>query len=298
MTATAANHQNKDGGERIRINKKRPWGAVPEALVVDVRLGTTARLVGVWLCIRPPGWIVRREHLLSVLGIGLDAWWRARKQLLQLGYLVEHKAREGGRFTSANLEFFPEPVPAATTQGFTEHGQSEPGSAKLGEPEPLPTTVLTPVLTPPPQRAADKVVVVDEVEIEWPAGLSAEQIRACGEALVNAKPERRQALADELTGAMACRPIANPPGWLRGLARRELAGGVLLELAPAIARARAAKAAAAARTAAAMIAPAPPSRAGAMPVPVRTPRQVAGRQAALAQLAAIRSDGAASAPAP
>lgn len=287
---SSADHEKKEGGERIKINKKRPWGAVPEALVVDVRLGPTARLVGVWLCIRPPGWVVRRDHLLSVLGIGLDAWWRARKQLLQLGYLVEHKTRQGGRFTSADLEFLPDPEPA-TAQWFAEHGESAPGSSEQGKPEPLTTTVLTTVLTPPPQKAAEKVVVVDE--IEWPAGLQAVQKQACGEALALTKPERRQALADELAGAMACRRIANPAGWLRGLAARELAGGVLLELAPAIAQARAAKAAAAARAEVAM-GTSPPSPARAGVVPVRSPRQVAGRQAALAQLAAIRSGGAAS----
>lgn len=292
---SSADREKREGGERIKINKKRPWGAVPEALVVDVRLGPTARLVGVWLCIRPPGWVVRRDHLLSVLGIGLDAWWRARKQLLQLGYLIEHKARQGGRFTAADLEFFPDPEPA-TAQGFTEHGESVPGSSEHGKPEPLPTTVLTTVLTPPPQTAVEKVVVVDE--IEWPAGLQEVQKQACGEALVLTKPERRQALADELAGAMACRRIANPAGWLRGLATRELAGGVLLELAPAIAQARAAKAAAAARAEVAMGTPSPPPPAGTVIVPGRSPRQVAGRQAALAQLAAIRSGGAASPPAP
>ncbi len=54
--------------------------------------------------------------------------------------------------------------------------------------------------------------------------------------------------------------------------------------------------AAAARAEVAMGTPPPPTRAGT--VPVCSPRQVAGRQAALAQLAAIRSGGAASPPAP
>lgn len=290
---SSADGEKREGGERIKIDKKRPYGVVPEALVVDGRLSPTARLVGIWLCIRPPGWVVRRDHLLSVLGIGLDAWWRARKQLLQLGYLVEHKTRLGGRFTSADLEFLPDPEPA-TAQGFSERGKSERGKPVLGKPPPLPATVSTPTLvTPPPQK---DVVVGDEIEIEWPAGLSLEQRQACGEALSMIKSKRCQELADELAGAMTLRAIGNPAGWLRGLVRRELAGGVLLELAPAVAEARTCKTAAATRIEAAMRAPPPPSHAGAKPV--LSPRQVAGRQAARAHLAAIRSGGTVSPPVP
>lgn len=260
---TAVLQQKKEGGERIQISKKRPWGAVPEGIVVDTRMGTTARLVGIWLCIRPPGWVVRRGHLLSVLGIGLDAWWRARKQLLELGYLVEHKTRQGGRFTNADLEFFHEPN-LATAQGFTEHGESVPGSSRHGKSEPLTTSVSTStLLTPPPQEKGEKVVVAID-EIEWPQGLTEEQKQACSQALGNIKAERRQAFADELAGAMGRRLIEIPAGWLRKLVKLEIEGGVVLELAPAIAQVRVRKAAAAEREAAAMKSSQPlPSKADA-----------------------------------
>ena len=281
---TAAENQKKEGGERIKINKKKPWGCVPEALVQDVRLGTTARVVGVWLCIRPPNWVVRRDYLLQVLGIGLDAWWRARRQLLQHGYLVENRERQGGRFTSAELEFFPEPA-QTTAQGFTEPGKAEPGKA-----EPLPTTVSTSTnKPPPPPQSKEKTVVVVMDEIHWPAGLSVEQTQACGDALSIASPARRQALADELAGAMArCRPkVDNPPGWLRGLVKRELDGGAHLELAPGIASTRAARAAALAREGGGTITIAAP-RPLASPAGPASLRQLAGRAAARQQLAALK----------
>ena len=244
--------EKKDTGERIRIRRDRPWGSVPESLVVDVELGTTARLVGIWLCIRPPNWIVRRGHLLSSLGIGLDSWWRARRELIERGYLVEHMRRDGGRFTTADLEFFPQPD-LTTAQGFTEHGKSEPGSAEPGKTEPLTETLKTTTKKPPPQTA----VVVVAPEIHWPTGLVEEQRQACWKAVEAANTGRHQGLIDELAGAMANRPIASPAGWLRGLMKRELAGGVLLELAQGVAQARAARSAAAARSEAAMLAPCP-----------------------------------------
>lgn len=262
----------KDIGERIQIRRDRPWGSEPESLVEDVELGPTARLVGVWLCIRPPNWIVRRAHLLSTLGIGLDSWWRARRELIARGYLVEHLCREGGRFTTAELEFFPQPD-LATAQGFTEHGKSELGSAEPGKAEPLTETLKTITKKPPPQTA-----VVVASEIQWPVGLGEEQRQACWKAVEAANTGRHQDLIDELAGAMANRPIASPAGWLRGLMKRELAGGVLLELAPGIAQARAARMAAAARSASAMGAPGsspPPQRDRAPAQPPSAARTIA-----------------------
>lgn len=272
--------EKKDTGERIRIRRDHPWGSVPESLVVDVELGTTARLVGIWLCIRPPNWIVRRAHLLSTLGIGLDSWWRARRELIARGYLVEHLCREGGRFTTADLEFFPQPD-LATAQGFTEHGKSEPGSTEPGKAEPLTETLKTITNKPPPQTA----VVVVASEIHWPAGLAEEQRQACWKAIEAADRSRQQGFIDELAGAMANRPIASPAGWLRGLIKRDLAGGVLLELAPGIAQARAARSAAAARETETAVLTTPRQQA---PAASPTPAQLAGRLAARLQLASLK----------
>ena len=160
-------------GERIKINKQKSWGAVPEELVEDQRLGAVARLVAIWICIRPPGWKIRRDHMLETLGLGLDAWWRARQQLIDYKYLFVTPKREVGRFAGSDLEFFSEPqgadpAPSATAQGFPERGSTVLGSTALGKPRRLTETDKTveKIKTPPPQKG---VVVVSEAALK-PAG--------------------------------------------------------------------------------------------------------------------------------
>lgn len=141
----------------------------------------------------------------------------------------------------------------------------------------------------PPPQAEGKTVVVVMDEIHWPGGLSPDQKRACSDAILTITGQyRRQALVDELAGAMARRHplVDNPPGWLRGLIKRELAAGVVLELAPGIASARAARAAARAREEGGTIPIAP--RPLASPAGPVSPLQLAGRAAARHQLAGYK----------
>lgn len=281
---SSAEHEKKESGERIKINKKKPWGAIPESIVVDVRMSATARIVAVWLCIRPPNWVVRRDHLLTSLGIGLDAWWRARRQLLQLGYLVEHKERRGGRFTSAGLEFFPDPEPA-TAQGFSEHGKSELELSQQVKAEPLATTVSTTTKLPPQKT----VVVADD--IAWPVGLADDQKQACGKILLPVEESRRQQLVDELAGRLQQshgQPVTNPAGWLRNLVSRDLAGDVTLELAGGVAAARSARMAAKRRDAL----PALQQSCSVASLSPPSAAQLAGRAAAREQLGRFKKAGA------
>lgn len=118
--------------------------------------------------------------MLETLGLGLDAWWRARQQLIDYKYLFVTPRRVGGRFAGSDLEFFSEPqgvADPATAQGFTERGSTaqgfpEPGSSELGSSEPgkplcLTETdeTVTKIKTPPPQKG---VVVFEDAS--KPAG--------------------------------------------------------------------------------------------------------------------------------
>lgn len=152
-----------------------------------------------------------------------------------------------------------------------------------------PKSPSEPKKEPPPPQAKEKTVVVVMDEIHWPGGLSPDQKRACSDAILTITGQyRRQALVDELAGAMARRHplVDNPPGWLRGLIKRELAAGVVLELAPGIASARAARAAARAREEGGAITIAP--RPLASPAGPASLLQLAGRAAARQQLAALK----------
>lgn len=147
--------------ERISINKHKPWGSVPEGLIEDTQLGVAARLVGAWLCIRPPGWILHRDHMLKTLGIGLDAWWRARRQLIDARYFLVSPRREGGRFCGSDLNFYSEPQPessSSTAQGFPEPGKSEPGKSEPGKPLPLTRTLVPRTLKTKTQVPPDHVI--------------------------------------------------------------------------------------------------------------------------------------------
>lgn len=248
-------NKHQSGGERIKIDRTRPWGSVPESLIEDRRLGPTTRLVAAWLCIRPPGWIVRRTHLLECLGIGLHAWWQARRELIKHKYLIVEQCRTGGRFTTADLEFFPQPE-LSTALGFTERGASELGSPEPGKPVPLPKTKETlTVETLPPHKNKKAVVVFRKEEekavqwptnpVQWPTNLEKEVIRACMTAVSTSK--RPQALADELAGSMLKKSVDNPAAWLRCLVKLDQTGELVLEHAAGVLAARDARAAASER---------------------------------------------------
>ena len=189
----------------------------------------------------------------------------------------KQKLKKGGEAISP-------PLQASRGEAISPEGRSQftPRGEAIS-----PKSPSEPKKEPPPQ-AKEKTVVVVIDEIHWPAGLSPGQIQACAEALSLVSPVRRQALADELAGAMARRHtiVANPPGWLRGLAKRELKGDLLLELAPGIAAARAARAAATAREEGGTITIAP--RPLASPAGPASLLQLAGRAAARQQLAALK----------
>lgn len=143
-------------------------------------------------------------------------------------------------------------------------------------PKPLIEPVIEPTTTP-------TVVVVDE--LHWPPGLNPHQRDACRAALESVSQDRQQWLIDELAGRLAIGGIKNPPGYLRELARREVAGGLVLELAQEVAAIREARAAAAARMA---CGPLPPTPASTRPAE-RSAISAAGLAAAKAQLARLRT---------
>jgi len=132
---SASDEKREERGESFTVKLKgAAWGAVPEPLVEDPRLSHAAVRLGVWLCIRPPGWKVRPGHVMGQLRFGKDLYQRARRELIDAGYLVIEVARaERGRFGETVWEFDRCPTNAAGA-GITGAGKAGAGDPGAGEP--------------------------------------------------------------------------------------------------------------------------------------------------------------------
>ena len=231
--------------EKIQIVKNKPWGAIPEALITDPRLGHAAVRLGVWLAIRPDGWRVWKEHSKRECRLGEDSWDRACRELKNAGYLMVKTSRSGGRFGGLQLEFNPQPelsTNTATVDGFTVHGST-------GDGKPAQLTRTHEQKPPPPEHTCVSQVVVNEGRdseprrpvdqkdpgLHWPPGLSQSQEKAMGAALGGVDTGRRQELLDEVAGRMVSpTPVGNPPGLLRMLVNLAQAGTLTCELADGV----------------------------------------------------------------
>jgi hypothetical protein len=107
---------------------------------------------------------------------------------------------------------------------------------------------------PNPLSDPDVVVVLDSskpkpgIPLFWPDSLGKVEQLECSRLLTNRsdpiEPERRQALIDELSGAMQAKPVKSPVAYFARMLRLEeqTPGGLVLVHAPAVAQARIAKA--------------------------------------------------------
>ena len=125
--------QTEERGECYTIDhSKGRWGAIPEALLEDVRLGAPARLLAAWRCTRPDGWQVYSEHVQKVLGFGKDKFQAARRQLIEFGYVSMRPTRGiGGKFGASGWVFQPAGDGNRTGAGFSGSGSS--GSGTVGD---------------------------------------------------------------------------------------------------------------------------------------------------------------------
>jgi hypothetical protein len=101
------------------------WGAVPEKLLEDTRLGPGARVLGAWICGRPPGWVFRPVHIRATLGYGKDAYRTARRELIACGYLsMDSERTTGGRYGPPVWNVHPEGdvLPAGESQSAERTG--------------------------------------------------------------------------------------------------------------------------------------------------------------------------------
>lgn len=80
------------------------FGAVPINFIEDARLGAAAIRVGAWVMVQPLSgqWRISISEMLRRLCMSKGAWLRARKQLIECGYLVAPETRRRARKGEVN----------------------------------------------------------------------------------------------------------------------------------------------------------------------------------------------------
>jgi hypothetical protein len=124
----------------------------------------------------------------------------------------------------------------------SNHLETRQIQAPIQQPEPA--KPATPDALPPQSKAG--VVVAGAEAIEYknlilPVSLAKDWHPGVLHALQQVQPTDRQALLDELAGQMesTAKSIHNPAGWMHGLAKRFVQGGVVLAMAETVAAERA-----------------------------------------------------------
>lgn len=155
-------------GEQIVVDHARGrWGAVPICLLEDKRVSLSTRAILVWFVTRDASWRFRRSQFLCALGIGLDGWQAARRQMIHAGYLRTWQTRPvQGRFAAPAYKLNPyaaELAVAATAPGVAGPGDAGPGVTGPGQARPLTTRSVSTqsIETPQPLRARAAPVVAE-----------------------------------------------------------------------------------------------------------------------------------------
>lgn len=222
------------------------WGAVPEALLEDERLGLDSRAVAAWLAIKPAGWLVSVQALRARLQIRKDRWQRIANELESACYLTREKRQGAGGKWIWNIEFNPAPPDVPETRavagfpgsGQTVSGDTAHGSAGDGEPghkripsSDIPTSVNTTTTTNAPrgvvrgcgQRRAEKKDAGPGKQrvLIFPSQLSPVEREAITDLTSDVPVDSAQQLLDELTDAIETKAIRTTPlRWFRAVLKK------------------------------------------------------------------------------
>lgn len=126
-----SNFPNHSGGVLQVVHTER-YGAVPEALLEDRRLGLDSRAVASWLAIKASGWQINVAYLRSRLALpgkeelGQALWLRIARELESAGYLSRKKRKGESGLWVWHITFNPVP------DGGTVAGSAGPRSAISG----------------------------------------------------------------------------------------------------------------------------------------------------------------------
>lgn len=255
--------------------RRAPYGIVPEALVQDTRLSAHACRLAVWLAIRPPGWVVHPEHAQVVLGMGRDAYYSARRQLIDSGYITCSQERgANGRMAASVFVFDAEPL-----SGLTVSGQAGYGATGCGQPSHITLTGNNSNNHTTTTGAGEPVVVCGD--FFWPDCISITLRPACLKTMIGLNHGQQQHLLDELSGQPVGK-VKNPARWLARLVPLVQRDCFVPEVAPAVREARETRERVAAKTAEASVA------AAREQTPAEKARSAAIKATVLTKLRAIK----------
>ncbi|CAB3814313.1 hypothetical protein LMG26846_00057 [Achromobacter insuavis] len=117
------------GGGTLEVVHGARWGAVPEALLEDKRLGLDTRGTAAWLAIKPTGWKIIIEVLCNRLDITRGRWQRIARELQEFGYLQRDRVHGSNGQWIWMTSFSPVPT---SGYGETIHGPAGNGPASSG----------------------------------------------------------------------------------------------------------------------------------------------------------------------
>lgn len=126
-------------GGVVQVVHTARYGAVPEALLEDRRLGLDTRAVAAWLAIKASGWQIKISYLRCSLALpgktelGKDLWQRIAAELESAGYLSRTKLKGSNGLWLWHITFNPAP-PNATIAGSAGYGAATHGSVGHGAP--------------------------------------------------------------------------------------------------------------------------------------------------------------------
>lgn len=91
---------------KIRNSRKQPFTIVLNSFIENNKLSLKARMLGIFIFSRPPGWSVHVTHFVKIFKEGKDAIYSGFKELEENGYLRKVQPRSDlGKFKKFDYEF-------------------------------------------------------------------------------------------------------------------------------------------------------------------------------------------------
>lgn len=201
------------GGGTITVRRRRPYAAVPDDLLEDVRLRPTTRLIAAWAIGRPPGWLIQIGHMLRRLGISDEVWLRARRELIAAGYLVQRRDQASdGRICWAT-EFLDEPSPT-----------SMPAKSRDGKSMPVKTVDISVPIPPDQKKHTPRASARNgaEEDVPVPRRMDSSSVRRL---ISRAQADDRAAIVAQVDAALtSASPPRDPRAYLARLVQASAEG--------------------------------------------------------------------------